>query len=251
MKRYWITGASSGIGSALALALAARGDTVFASARSVDKLDRLVAASPSKIVALQCDVQDDAQVLAAIRQIEAAGGLDVAILNAGICEYVDVLQPDIEMFDRVMQTNFIGVVRTAFAALPMLRESRGRIVGVVSAAAYSGMPRAEAYGSSKAAVSHFLEALRVDVAASGVKVTSAFPGFVETPLSDRNDFPMPMRISSDQAASTIVKAIDRETDEVHFPWFFCAILRLIARAPSPLRTWLFSKMVRTDEATAK
>ncbi len=251
MKRYWITGASSGIGSALARSLADRGDFVFASARSVENLNALAALNPDRIVALPCDVGDDEQVLAAARQIEAAGGLDVAILNAGVCEYVDVLRPEIAMFDRVMQTNFIGLVRTAFAALPLLRQSGGTVVGVVSAAAYSGMPRAQAYGSSKAAVAHFLESLRVDVAASGVRVTSAYPGFVETPLSDRNDFPMPMRISSDEAARSIIRSIDRGRDEVHFPWFFCAMLRLIARLPSPLRTRVFSRMVRTEEAPAQ
>jgi len=122
------------------------------------------------------------------------------------------------------------------------------MVGVVSAAAYSGMPRAQAYGSSKAALAHFLESMRVDLASSGITVLSAFPGFVETPLSDKNDFPMPMRVSSEQAANSIIKAIDRERDEIHFPWFFCAALRCIACLPSPLRTRIFSQMVRSEEA---
>lgn len=247
MSRIWITGASSGIGEAMAFAFASRGDTVFASARSVDRLSALAARFPKNIVPVPCDVSRDDDVGAAVRSIETeADALDVAILNAGICEYVDVWRPDIDVFDRVMQTNFLGLVRTTFAALPMLKKSHGRIVGVVSAAAYSGMPRAEAYGASKAAVGHFLEALRVDIAASGVSVTSAFPGFVETPLSDKNDFPMPMRISSDQAAKKILHAIDRGRDEVHFPWFFCAGLRLIASLPSPLRTQIFKSLVRHD-----
>jgi len=251
MKRYWVTGASSGIGLEIARQLAARGDIVFASSRGIESLAANIAESndsSGKIIPLRCDVANASSVDSAIESINAQqNGLDVVILNAGICEYIDVKAPDLDAFERVMQTNFHGLVRCAFAAIPLLQASRGRVVGVISAAAYSGMPRAEAYGSSKAAVAHFLESLRVDMASTGVSVTSVFPGFVETPLSDLNDFPMPMRISAVQASERIIKAVDRGRDEVHFPWIFCALLRLIARLPSPLRTKVFARMVRTDE----
>jgi len=252
MKRYWVTGASSGIGLEIVRLLAARGDIVYASSRRVESLITEQSGDASEnIIPLQCDVTDPFSVKSAIESISHQhSGLDVAILNAGICEYIDVNAPEIESFDRVMKTNFHGLVECTFAALPLLRASRGRVVGVISAAAYSGMPRAQAYGSSKAAVAHFLESLRVDIASDGVKVTSVFPGFVETPLSDKNDFPMPMRISATQAAEKIIGAIDRGRDEVHFPWFFCAVLRLIARLPSPLRTRAFASLVRSSESTS-
>lgn len=216
----WISGASSGLGRSLALKLAAKGNTVFASARSQDGLEQLTGLD-SNIVALPCDITDQASVEAVFAQIaETATHLDQVILNAGNCEYLDFPNPDWSALRRVMEINFFGTTNCVQAVLPLLRQSRGgrpHIVAVASQVTAAPFPRAEAYGASKAALQYFFDSLRIDLAAEGIDVTVVNPGFVDTPLTQKNDFPMPFLMDVDEAAERIVRNIESRPMRYSFP----------------------------------
>ena len=168
------------------------------------------------------------------------------IANAGTCEYVDVNQFDTALFRRVLETNVLGLVNTVGAALPLLKQSkRGYIVGVSSSVAMLAMPRAQAYGSSKAAITHFLESMKADLTPLGLDVSVVSPGFVKTPLTDVNDFPMPMRITADQAAKEIVKGLRKRTWHIHFPKRFTFILWMLGHLPAFLRHKITAAMSRS------
>jgi len=138
----------------------------------------------------------------------------------------------------------MGTVYCVDAALPLLRAgNRGHLVGMSSTAAYAGLPRAEAYGASKAAVRYLFQSLDVDLASDNVDVSVILPGFVETPLTDKNDFPMPMRISVDEAVVAIIRGLEKRQREIAFPFSFALGLRIAARLPDAIRTRLFAKMV--------
>jgi len=144
----------------------------------------------------------------------------------------------------VMHVNFMGTVYCIEGAMPLLRAGNDPyLVGMSSTAAYAGLPRAEAYGASKAAVRYLFQSLDVDLHGKGMDVSVILPGFVETPLTDKNDFPMPMRITVDKAVSHILSGLDRRSREIAFPWVFALALRMLARLPDGLRTRLFSRMV--------
>lgn len=243
--RVWLTGATSGIGEALALELADRGAIVIASGRNETALAALQARYPDNIVPLAVDVGDKEAVVRAGQEIQQRfGALDCAILNAGICEYVDVKDIDVDLFDRVMHVNFMGTVYCIDAALPLLRGGNApHLVGMSSTAAYAGLPRAQAYGASKAAVRYLFQSLDVDMSGENVDVSVILPGFVETPLTDKNDFPMPMRISVDKAVESIIDGLEKRKREIAFPFSFALGLRIAARLPDALRTWLFARMV--------
>ncbi len=243
--RVWLTGATSGIGEALALELADRGATVIASGRTMSALLALQAQYPDNIVPLAVDVGDKEAVANAAQEIDQRfGALDCAILNAGICEYVDVQDIDSDLFERVMHVNFMGTVYCIDAALPLLRKGNSpHLVGMSSTAAYAGLPRAEAYGASKAAVRYLFQSLDVDMSGEEVDVSVILPGFVKTPLTDKNDFPMPMRITVDEAVAAIIKGLEKRQREIAFPFSFALGLRIAARLPDALRTKLFARMV--------
>lgn len=248
-QRIWLTGATSGIGRALARRLLADGHRVALSARSESALAELAQGHPDALP-LPLDVSDRAAVARAGEGIaEAFGGLDLALLNAGTCEYLEAGRFDVDLVERVFAPNFHGAVYCIDAALPLLRRARaegGRplLAATSSAAAYLPLPRAEAYGASKAALSHFLESLRLDLHAEGIDVSLIHPGFVKTPLTDRNDFAMPMRIESDQAAEAILRGLARRHLDIHFPRRFTLLVKLMGLLPPALRYRLGLRLVR-------
>ena len=244
-SRIWLTGAGSGIGRALAIQLAAAGHKLAVSGRSVTALNE-VAANPGEFLVLPADVTDQNALRTAAATINQLwGGLDCVLLNAGSCEYLNAGQVDAALVRRVMETNFMGLVNTLEAAQPLLKNSAApNLVAISSSAAYAPLPRAEAYGASKAAVSYFMESLRLDLAAQGVGVSLVYPGFVKTPLTDKNDFPMPMLISADQAAEAIIQGMNQGRAVIHTPRFFVALVRRLGRLPFFLRTRLTQRMVR-------
>lgn len=238
-RKCWVTGASSGIGRELCLQLAARGDIVYASARSQAALEQLAAAHPQHIVPLPLDVSDDAAMTTPFDQLPAAlrpDRLDLVIAAAGACEYVDLPQLDPLLFRRVADVNYFGTLNTCRAALPLLQAAaaaggaRPELVGICSMSVYTGFPRAEAYGASKAAQRYLLEALRCDVG-EAIDVCIVYPGFVATPMTAANDFPMPFCISADHAARVIVATLGRRRRTLAFPWQLHLLLRLAAWLP--------------------
>ena len=246
-RRVWITGASSGIGRAVTVALAAQGCRVAVSARSRDALEELVAeVGEGRAFSVPLDVTDRQANLDAAKRIqERFGGLDIAVLNAGGCEFVNVRKLDSGAFDRMMRTNFQGMVYGIEAALPLLRESpHPLLAGMSSTAGYRGLPRAAAYGASKAAVRYMLESLRIDLLPEGIPVSIICPGFVRTPLTAHNDFPMPMIVDAGYAARCIVKGIARQAPVIAFPRALDVTLKLLGLFPSRLYARLFNALDR-------
>lgn len=251
-KRIWLTGASSGIGRAMAEKLAAGGHLLALSARSVGPLQELADRFPGQVLVLPADLSDAAEVQAAGQRIASEwGALDWAILNAGTCEYVDVDAFEAAMFERVMRTNVIGTANCIEVAIPLLRNgTQPRLVGVGSSVTFCPLPRAEAYGASKAAVRYLFQSLELDLARWNIAVSLVSPGFVETPLTANNDFPMPMQVSSEKAADNIIRGIEKGKREISFPGPFIAVLKLIGGLPNALRFAATEGMAR-DAAQRK
>lgn len=245
-KRIWLTGASSGIGRSIAEKLAAKGHLLALTARSKEPLQEIAERFPGQILVLPADLTDASEVAVVGQAISKQwGALDWAILNAGTCEYVDVAEFEAAMFGRVMQTNVLGTAHCIEAALPLLRNGvQPRLVGVGSSVTFCPLPRAEAYGASKAAVRYLFQSLELDLALWNIGVTLVSPGFVETPLTENNDFPMPMQVSSEKAADTIISGIEKGKREISFPGPFIAVLKLIGSLPNALRFALTKGMAR-------
>ena len=232
----WITGAGTGIGRALALALVARGMTVAASARTESDLTSLAAeaaAGPGRIVPVALDVTDEAAVQAAMARIEAeAGPIALAVLNAGTHSEVSAQKFDTAEFTRVIQTNLMGAVYCLGVLLSRMRERRaGRVAVVASVAGYRGLPTSGAYSASKAALIALTESLKPELEGEGVEMTLINPGFVDTPLTRRNTFPMPFMIDTDEAVRSILDGLENDRFEIVFPWQMSLLMKLLGVLP--------------------
>jgi NADP-dependent 3-hydroxy acid dehydrogenase YdfG len=237
LGRVWLTGASSGIGEALVGPLVAAGARLAISARREAALQALAAQHPAgRVLVVPLDVTDRDAVHAAARTIEAAwGGIDLAVFNAGTHIPVSGVAPQASDFETLMRVNYLSVIYGVEAVVPgMLARGRGHVAAVASVAGYRALPTAAAYGASKAACIHAMEALRFDLAPRGVDVTVINPGFVRTPLTDRNEFAMPMRIEADEAARLIVRGLRARTKEIHFPAAFSWLMKTLRVLPYPV-----------------
>lgn len=246
----WITGASSGIGRCTALEVARRGGNIAVSARNKEALRNLadeVAGIPGagKCLVIPFDVTSYEANLAAAQTIKDKWDrLDIAFFNAGTCEYVNVKNFDSRLFERLINTNYLSMVYGIEAVLPLLRQSRRpQIAGMSSTVAYRGLPRAAAYAPTKAAIRNMLEGLRLDLLPEHISVSIVCPGFVRTPLTDRNDFPMPMRIKAEKAARIIANGIIRRETEIHFPKGFSWTFKLLSALPDGIYNKIFQRMV--------
>jgi NAD(P)-dependent dehydrogenase (short-subunit alcohol dehydrogenase family) len=250
----WISGASSGIGRALAVELARRGANLAIFARRVDALDEtrraILAANPESRVILQPgDAGKRSSVVDSVHAADdafgALGGLDTVILNAGIGDSLFPDRFDAELIERVFRVNLLGAVWGIEAVLPrFLERGHGRIVGVSSIGAVRGFPTAAPYCASKAALTTFLESLRIDLRGRGVTVTTVSPGFVKTPLTDRNRFPMPFIVSSDEAARRIANGIERGKREIAFPRRLTIPMKLLRCLPGVVYDWFAASLLR-------
>jgi short-subunit dehydrogenase len=218
--------------------LARRGAKVAASARSANKLAALAAANPN-ITAYPLDVTDAAaakNVHAAI--VAAQGPLDLVFLNAGIWQPMGASNYRAEVAQESMRVNYFGIVNALEPVIPaMVARGRGHIALMGSVASYRGLPRGAAYGPSKAAVATLAEALAPDLARKGVRVSVINPGYVATPMTAPNDFPMPYIVSVETAVDRIVRGLERGSFEIAFPWQTVAILKLARILPYPLYFW--------------
>ena len=252
-RRVWITGGSSGIGRELVRALLARHNRLIVTARQSDRLAEVQALCPERIDLLPCDItQADAAEFLKDGLARLTPALDTVILNAGGCEYVDATAPDIELIERVTQVNYLGFARSLCACMPLLlaSDARPHLVGISSAATLCGLPRAEAYGASKAALSYFLESLRADLFSHGVTVSIVNPGFVDTPLTRRNDFPMPWLMTEQQAVARIIRGLERRKHLIEFPAPLTWGLRLLRLLPDTLVLRLAQGMARGKQKNA-
>jgi len=238
MNHVLITGASSGIGKQLAMDYATEGWKVTACGRDPAKLEALNLTHPV-IDTLSFDMTD----LSLTRQALAWVQADLVILCAGTCEYLDNGIVDAEKVARVLNTNVLGPVNCLDALLPGL-QTGARIALVGSTASLVPLPRAEAYGASKAALAYFARSLALDLTPRGIHVSLVMPGFVKTPLTERNDFPMPMMVSVEQASRFIRKGLARGSADIAFPPLFALLLKTVALLPVAWQKRLTQRLVR-------
>lgn len=240
MKQVLITGASSGIGEQLALDYATQGWLVYACGRNAQKLDFL-AAKNSNIRALVFDVTENEQIATAMDKVD--GHLDLLVLNAGNCEYIDEpLHFDAALFERVIKVNLISLGYCLEQGLPKISKG-GQLAIVSSSAAYLPFPRATAYGSAKAGASYLAKTLTIELKPHNIDVSLISPGFVKTPLTDKNQFDMPMRVSVEYASNAIINGLAKRKKEIHFPSRFTFFLKLLAALPAPIWRSIASKMI--------
>jgi len=245
--RVFITGASSGIGAALARHYAARGAVLGLVARRAEGLDALLATLPGEHAVYPLDVADVTSLRKATADFSTRFGVpDVVVANAGVSvgtltEEAD----DLAAFERVMRTNVLGVVATFQPFVASMRaRGRGRLVGIASVAGIRGLPGAGAYSASKAAVIAYLESLRVEMHGSGVKVVTIAPGYIETPMTAVNRYPMPFMLPADEAARRFAKAIDAGTGYAVIPWQMGVVAKLMRLLPNAIFDRVFARAGR-------
>ena len=252
-RRVWLTGASSGIGAALAHELANRGARVAITARRRDALDQ-VATAGSQMTVLPGDVTDADAMSAIAATLERDwGGIDLVILNAGTYRPVTPAELTATIVREHLDVNVMGVVNCLEAVIPpMLARGAGRIAVVSSVTSFAGLPLAAAYGASKAFITSMCDSLRPDLEAQGVGMTVIAPGFVRTPLVDQNAFRMPFMVEVDAAARVICDGLERGRPEIAFPWQMAAFMKLLAALPGPVRRRYVARLAarrRSDGAT--
>jgi short-subunit dehydrogenase len=239
-----ITGASSGIGLALARHYLECGASVAAFARRGDLLQTLAAEFPDKVFCYALDVRDASAVLQAAADFMTRVGVpDIVIANAGVSrgtltEYVE----DEEVFQNVMDINVLGMVKTFQPFLAAMRQAkRGILVGIASVAGFRGLPGSGAYSSSKAAAITYLESLRVEMHGSGVKVVTLCPGYIKTPMTDINTYPMPFILDAEVAAKRMARVIASGAAFAVVPWQMGIVGWVMKRLPRWLYDRLFAK----------
>ena len=240
MKTVLITGATSGIGEQLAKDYSAQGWSVIACGRNAGKLAKL--SEHDNITSLAFDMGDQSEITAASKKIEQT--LDLVILNAGTCEYMDdIKQFDTALFRRVINSNVLGTADCIAAFLPKIPRG-GQLALMGSSANFFPFSRAQAYGASKAAVAYLAQTLAVDLAKYDIAVSLISPGFVETPLTNKNDFEMPMRISVEQASEEIIKGVAKRKHHVTTPKLFTFLLGLLGKLPHSIQHWMALRTIK-------
>ncbi|MBK7659157.1 MAG: SDR family oxidoreductase [Betaproteobacteria bacterium] len=242
-----MTGASSGIGEALARHYAARGATLGLVARRADRLEALKTSLAAHAEAYAVDVRDLPAMRDSARDFIAKHGVpDLVIANAGVShgtltEFAD----DIDVFRQILDINVIGMVNAFHPFVAPMREARrGVLAGVASVAGYRGLPGASAYSASKAAAIRYCESLRVELRGTGVRVATICPGYIATPMTAKNPYPMPFIIPADEFARRFARAIDAGKDYAVIPWPMAIVAKLLAALPNALYDAAFSRAGR-------
>lgn len=248
----FLTGASSGIGAALARHYAVRGARLGLFARRRDRLAAVAAGlAPASCAVYPGDVRDgEALRRAAAEFIGRFGVPDIVIANAGVSVGTLTAQvADSEVFRTVFDTNVLGMVHTFQPFLPgMLAERRGTLAGIASVAGFRGLPGAGAYSASKAAAISYLESLRVELLDTGVAVVTICPGYIATPMTAKNRYRMPFLLTADRAAQLIARAVDRRRRFYVLPWPMAWLGRLMRILPRPLYDRVFAHAPRKPRA---
>lgn len=245
--RVVITGASSGIGAALARHYGRQGAELALIGRRRNALEQLAASLPTRCSVYSLDVRDETSLLAAARDFLARNGCpDIVFANAGVS--VGTLtehSEDLAVFAETMETNVLGIVRTFQPFIACMRERRrGALVGIASVAGYRGLPGGGAYSASKAAAIAYLESLRTELRGTGVQVTTICPGYVATPMTENNPYPMPFRMSPDDVANKIAALVRRGAAYAVIPWQMAIVARVLHVMPNWLYDRLFARALR-------
>ena len=242
--RVVITGASSGIGKALAYEYAKRGATLGLIARRGDLLTQIAGSLPVRSYTYATDVRD-ARALAGVAEdfIARVGCPDVVIANAGVSAGTLTGNPeDNQVFEEILAINVTGMMLTFQRFIePMKARKHGTLAGIASIAGFRGLPGAAAYSASKAAAISYLESLRVELTGSGVSVVTVCPGYIATPMTGGNSYRMPFLMDADVAAMKIAGAIERRKRFYVLPWQMAVVGWLMWRLPRPLYDSLFSR----------
>jgi len=235
MQRAIITGASSGIGEAMAREFSRRGYALALLARRADLLDKPASELPNAIP-IPCDVTDAAAVRDAVMR---AGEIGVAVANAGVGT-TGWAAKSVSEAERMMRVNYFGMLYLFDAVIPQMMERRsGHFAGIASIAGLRGFPTASGYSASKAAMQAFLESARVELAPFGIRVTTVNPGFIATAMTEKNTFKMPFLMTTESAAKIIVDGIERGARIVEFPWQMSALTRFSRALPA----WITDRMM--------
>lgn len=248
-KTIWITGASSGIGAETALQMAKQKVHILVTARSVDKLKALADKAkdlPGTITPAPCDVTDQKAITELYAKMEGEHGpIDVVLLNAGTYFGDSGTDFSADSFKKTFDINVNGVAHCLEPALKsFLERGKGHVAIVASVAGFRGLPKSVSYGPTKAALINLAEALYAELNPKGIKVQVINPGFIKTPLTDKNDFEMPMLMPVEDAAKALIKGLDSNAFEIFFPWPFVVLVKLIDMLPNKLYLWLVSKLER-------
>jgi NADP-dependent 3-hydroxy acid dehydrogenase YdfG len=243
-QRIWIIGASSGIGEACAKALFQAGAKVALSSRRAERLTAL--ADKQDALVLPLDVTHQEQLASAYQTLlQNWGGLDLMLFVSGVYTPLRADNFDFEVAQKTIDANLLGPMRAVAIVLPeMLKQHAGHIAIVGSVAGYSGLPKALAYGPSKAGIINFCETLYYDLLPQGVSVHMISPGFVATEATAQNDFEMPALITVEEAASEILKGIQAGEFDIHFPKRFSGFLKFLRILPYPLYFWIVRRFVK-------
>ncbi|HVO90504.1 MAG TPA: SDR family oxidoreductase [Casimicrobiaceae bacterium] len=246
--RVFITGASSGLGEALARHYAALGATLGLAARRADELERLSRAlAPASVATYAVDVRDAQALASAGRDFIARFGTpDIVIANAGVSRgTLTEHAEDVAEFRAVFETNVLGLVHTFQPFVDAMRKAhRGVLAGIASVAGFRGLPGSGAYSASKAAAIVYLESLRVEMAGSGVAVVTICPGYIATPMTARNPYRMPFLMRPERAAAQIARAIAKRKRFQVLPWPMSFASFVLRRLPRPLYDTLFARAPR-------
>jgi NADP-dependent 3-hydroxy acid dehydrogenase YdfG len=250
-KSILITGASSGIGRAIAFEYASGGARIAIAARRADRLAevaREIETRGGRAVSIVVDVTEpEAAKDAVLRADSELGGLDMVIANAGSGKGIHATKLQWADVNPILDLNVSGAFATLIAAIPiMVAQGSGHLVGITSLAGRRALPKSAAYCASKAALSTFLESLRIDLAASGVRVTDVQPGFVETEIA-RGGEPLPFLWSADRAARVIARRLERAPATIAFPWPLATLTAFSRYLPA----WIYDRVIRMGAGTNK
>tara|TARA_B100001996_G_scaffold1974_1_gene1803 strand:+ start:1302 stop:2054 length:753 start_codon:yes stop_codon:yes gene_type:complete len=242
MKTIWITGASSGIGRELALKFAREGWQVAASARRENLLNEISELNKN-IFSFPLDVTDSEKCKEVFNQIkEKFNQIDISIFCTGIHDPKSERKLNLESFRKIMNVNFFGTINSINAVYQYYKEKKSGHISIVSSVAgYRGLPAGGAYCASKSALTNYAESLYFDMKRHNVRVSVVSPGFIKTPMTDLNDFPMPMIQSAEYAANEMFKGLTNSNSfEIHFPKKFTFIMKILKVMPN----WLYLKLVK-------
>lgn len=246
-QRVWVIGASSGIGEACANALIKAGAKVALSSRREERLQPIASlGNPGQTLVLPLDVTDDTQLKNGYQSILSTwGGIDLLLFVSGVYVPLRADNFDMAVVEHTIDANLLGPMRAVALVLPeMLKAHAGHIAIVGSVAGYSGLPKALAYGPSKAAIINFCETLYYDLLPQGVSVHMISPGFVATEATAQNDFEMPALISAKEAANQILSGLEKGEFDIHFPKRFSGFLKFLRILPYPIYFWIVRRFVK-------
>jgi NAD(P)-dependent dehydrogenase (short-subunit alcohol dehydrogenase family) len=257
--KVFITGASSGIGEALAVYYAGQGATLGLAARRGDFLDGLNQRLGGGHACYALDVCDaPALHMAAVDFVDRFGAPDIVIANAGVSAgTLTEFEEDLGAFRRVMDTNVFGMAATFAPFIPAMRAASGvsgkfgRLVGIASVAGIRGLPGAEAYSASKAAAIAYLESLRLEMRPYGIKVVTIAPGYIETPMTAVNPYKMPFLLPAAKAAEQFARAVERGVSYTVIPWQMGLVAKLLRVLPNWLYDRLFTRAPRKPRGLLK